>query len=228
MAELNASCTRRPLAGSAVRRNPQSTQFGTWPGNEVPAGQVTAIHAEMGVHVTEPPARTESSIPVPMATNPVTCQLAFNAMNPQLEVMRPIAPDGLVALHFIHLVIFAQRMHPIHQTLDDYVWVATLGDNWGVDLWPAMFTQASEPDLSTMTYLCELIRSNLLRNMDSDATPVDVSRVVSILVGSLVVFVDPNDPERARFQQLNQPANAHREARTHTVLIADTGPRSPP
>eukprot|EP00965_Chrysotila_dentata_P091623 3025329-Pleurochrysis_carterae.AAC.1 len=39
-------------------------------------------------------------------------------------------------------------------------------------------------------------------------------------------FVDPNDPERARFPRLHQPANAHREARTHTVLIAYTGPRS--
>eukprot|EP00965_Chrysotila_dentata_P057783 1916053-Pleurochrysis_carterae.AAC.1 len=78
-----------------------------------------------------------------------------------------------------------------------------------------------------MTHLRELIRSNMLRNMESNATPVDVSRVESILVGSLVDnFVDPNDPERARFPQLHQLANAHREARTHTVLIADTGPGS--
>eukprot|EP00965_Chrysotila_dentata_P179115 5914942-Pleurochrysis_carterae.AAC.1 len=61
--------------------------------------------------------------------------------------------------------------------------------------------------------------------MESDATPVDVSRFESTLVGSPVDnFVDQNDPERARFPRLHQPANAHREARTHTVLIADTGP----
>eukprot|EP00965_Chrysotila_dentata_P122856 4060566-Pleurochrysis_carterae.AAC.1 len=73
----------------------------------------------MGVRVTVPP-RTESSTPVPMVTNPVTRQLALNAMSPQLEAMRPIAPDGQVALHFIHILIFAQRMHPTHQTLDDH------------------------------------------------------------------------------------------------------------
>eukprot|EP00965_Chrysotila_dentata_P172647 5697583-Pleurochrysis_carterae.AAC.1 len=38
-------------------------------------------------------------------------------------------------------------------------------------------------------------------------------------------FCDPTDTVRARFPQLHQPANAHREARMHTVLIADTGPR---
>eukprot|EP00965_Chrysotila_dentata_P051780 1718848-Pleurochrysis_carterae.AAC.2 len=59
--------------------------------------------------------------------------------------------------------------HPTRHTLDDHVWVATLEENWGDDLRPAMFTQASEPDLSTMTHLCELIRSNLLRDMKSDA-----------------------------------------------------------
>eukprot|EP00965_Chrysotila_dentata_P086848 2866199-Pleurochrysis_carterae.AAC.1 len=62
-------------------------------------------------------------------------------------------------------------MHPTHQTLDDHVWVATLEENWGVDLWPAMFTQASKSDLSKMTHLYELIRPNLLRNMESDASP---------------------------------------------------------
>eukprot|EP00965_Chrysotila_dentata_P165564 5467130-Pleurochrysis_carterae.AAC.1 len=77
-------------------------------------------------------------------------------------------------------------MHPTHQTLDDHVWAATLEENWGVDLRPAMFTQASEPDLSTMTHLRGLIRSNLLRNMESDAKPVDVSRTVEALVGSLM------------------------------------------
>eukprot|EP00965_Chrysotila_dentata_P042665 1415795-Pleurochrysis_carterae.AAC.1 len=77
-------------------------------------------------------------------------------------------------------------MHPTHQTLDNHVWVATLEESWGVDLWPAMFTQASEPDPSTMTYLRGLIRSNLLRNMESDANPVDVSMTVEALVGSLM------------------------------------------
>eukprot|EP00965_Chrysotila_dentata_P053159 1764085-Pleurochrysis_carterae.AAC.1 len=78
-----------------------------------------------------------------------------------------------------------------------------------------------------MTHLRELIRSNLLRNMESDASVVNVSRTVETLVGSLMDgFSDPTDRVRARFPQLHQPANAHREARTHTVLIADTGPRS--
>eukprot|EP00965_Chrysotila_dentata_P023064 764370-Pleurochrysis_carterae.AAC.2 len=45
-AELNSSCTRRPLAGSAVRRNPRSAQFGTWPGNETAAAPVTAVHTK--------------------------------------------------------------------------------------------------------------------------------------------------------------------------------------
>eukprot|EP00965_Chrysotila_dentata_P059260 1967233-Pleurochrysis_carterae.AAC.1 len=159
-----------------------------------------------------------------MATNQVTCQLAFNAMRPQLEAMRPTAPDGQVALHFIQLEIFAQQMHPTHPTLDDHVWVATLEENWGVDLWPAMFTQASKLDLSTMTHLRELIRSNnLLRNMESDATPVDVNRIESILAGLMLDdYGDPSDPERARFPKLHQPADAHHGARTHTVLIADT------
>eukprot|EP00965_Chrysotila_dentata_P038155 1268161-Pleurochrysis_carterae.AAC.1 len=65
--------------------------------------------------------------------------------------------------------------------------------------------------------------------MESDAILANVSKVESILVGSLVDnFVDPNDPECARFLKLHQSANAHRGARTHTVLIADTGPRSHP
>eukprot|EP00965_Chrysotila_dentata_P171904 5672434-Pleurochrysis_carterae.AAC.1 len=59
----------------------------------------------MGVRVTVPP-RTESSIPVPMGTNPVTRQLAFNAMSPQLGARQPVMPDGQVALHYGHLVIF--------------------------------------------------------------------------------------------------------------------------
>eukprot|EP00965_Chrysotila_dentata_P033949 1130479-Pleurochrysis_carterae.AAC.1 len=140
---------RRVLGGSsrlfAVRHNPRSAQFArsaqfqTWPGHKAAAAPVTAVHTEMGVCVIVPP-RTESSIPeIPMATNPVTRQLAFNAMSPQLETMRPNAPDSQVALHFIHLVRFAHRMHPTHQTLDDHVWVAALTESGGVDLWPAMY-----------------------------------------------------------------------------------------
>eukprot|EP00965_Chrysotila_dentata_P161060 5317990-Pleurochrysis_carterae.AAC.1 len=82
-----------------------------------------------------------------MATNPVTRRLAFNTMSPQpVGAARPVDPDGHVALHYMHLIIFAQRMHPTNHTLGDYVWVATLGENWGVDLWPALFTQAGEPE----------------------------------------------------------------------------------
>eukprot|EP00965_Chrysotila_dentata_P141125 4664533-Pleurochrysis_carterae.AAC.2 len=78
-----------------------------------------------------------------------------------------------------------------------------------------------------MTHLRELLRSQLLQNIESDAIAVDVSRVVSILTGSLMDdFSDPNDPCCARFPQLHQPANMDREARTHIVLIADIGPRS--
>eukprot|EP00965_Chrysotila_dentata_P032957 1098219-Pleurochrysis_carterae.AAC.1 len=43
----------------------------------------------MGVRVTVPP-RTELSVPVPIATNPVTRQLAFNAMSSQLGARRPV------------------------------------------------------------------------------------------------------------------------------------------
>eukprot|EP00965_Chrysotila_dentata_P055314 1835489-Pleurochrysis_carterae.AAC.1 len=77
--ELNAPCSRRPIAGPAVRHDPrpatssEPAQFGTWPGNEAAAASVTAGHTEMGVRVTAPP-RTESLIPIPMATNPVTRQ----------------------------------------------------------------------------------------------------------------------------------------------------------
>eukprot|EP00965_Chrysotila_dentata_P092438 3050816-Pleurochrysis_carterae.AAC.1 len=45
----------------------EPAQFGTWPGNEAAAAPITAVHTEMGVRVAAPP-RTESSIPVPMAT----------------------------------------------------------------------------------------------------------------------------------------------------------------
>eukprot|EP00965_Chrysotila_dentata_P123068 4067915-Pleurochrysis_carterae.AAC.1 len=80
--------------------------------------------------------------------------------------------------------------------------------------------------LPTMNHLKELLRSQLLHNMESDANVVDVSRTEETLAGSLMdKFSDPTDPIRARFQHLHQPANMHYEARTHTVLIADTGPR---
>eukprot|EP00965_Chrysotila_dentata_P180013 5943919-Pleurochrysis_carterae.AAC.1 len=72
-------------------------------------------------------------MPVPVATDPVTRQLAFSAMSPQRGARRPTVPDGQVALHYVRLVIFAQRLHPTNHILDDNVWVATLEDNWGVD-----------------------------------------------------------------------------------------------
>eukprot|EP00965_Chrysotila_dentata_P255079 6212093-Pleurochrysis_carterae.AAC.2 len=55
-----------------------------------------------------------------------------------------------------------------------------------------------------MTHLHELICTNLLQSMESDVSSLDVHRV------------------------LHQPANAHCEARTHTILIADTGSCSYP
>eukprot|EP00965_Chrysotila_dentata_P160050 5285060-Pleurochrysis_carterae.AAC.1 len=89
-----------------------------------------------------------------MATNPVARRLAFNTMSPRpVGATRPMDPDGQVALHYTHLIIFAQWMHLTNHTLDDHVWVATLEGNWGVDLWPAVFTQAGEPELSTLTHL---------------------------------------------------------------------------
>eukprot|EP00965_Chrysotila_dentata_P089502 2954813-Pleurochrysis_carterae.AAC.1 len=81
-----------------------------------------------------------------MATNPVTHHHAFNTMSPQPvtgATRRPVESDGQVALHYTHLIICTQRMHPANHTLDDHVWVATLEGNWGVDLWPALFTQAA-------------------------------------------------------------------------------------
>eukprot|EP00965_Chrysotila_dentata_P040584 1346252-Pleurochrysis_carterae.AAC.1 len=69
-------------------------------------------------------------------------------------------------------------MHPINHTLDDHVWVATPEENSGVDLWPAVFTQAGEPELSTMTQLREMIRTNLLQNMEAEVSAVDVNRAV--------------------------------------------------
>eukprot|EP00965_Chrysotila_dentata_P259966 6213742-Pleurochrysis_carterae.AAC.1 len=91
-------------------------------------------------------------------------------------------------------------MHPTNHTLDDHVWVATLEEKWGVDPWPALFTQA-----------------------DTEAVYTDASAAVEILV------VIRKTPIVLAFRaQLHRLANSHREARTHTVLIADTGPRSQP
>eukprot|EP00965_Chrysotila_dentata_P187742 6172321-Pleurochrysis_carterae.AAC.1 len=79
----NWSCGR-----DVARRDSRSgqfsapTQLGTRPGRRAAATPVTAVHADIGVRVAAPP-RTESSIPVPMATNSLTRQLAFNAMSPQ-------------------------------------------------------------------------------------------------------------------------------------------------
>eukprot|EP00965_Chrysotila_dentata_P074737 2469552-Pleurochrysis_carterae.AAC.1 len=65
--------------------------------------------------------------------------------------------------------------------------------------------------------------------MEAEVSAVDVNRAVEILVGSLIDgSSDPNDPNRARFPQLHQFANSYREARTHTILIDDTGPRFHP
>eukprot|EP00965_Chrysotila_dentata_P182534 6027362-Pleurochrysis_carterae.AAC.1 len=73
-------------------------------------------------------------------------------------------------------------------------------------MWPALFTQAGDFDVSTMTHLCELIRSNLLRNMESDANVMDVSWTVETLVGSLMDgFSDPADPVRAPFRSCTNP-----------------------
>eukprot|EP00965_Chrysotila_dentata_P135562 4481532-Pleurochrysis_carterae.AAC.1 len=106
-----------------------------------------------------------------MATNPVTRKLAFNTMTLEPVGARrpPVDPDGQVALHYTHFIIFAQRMHLTNHTLDDHMWVATLEEIWGVDLWPALFTQAGEPELSTMTQLSEMIRTNLLQKMEAEA-----------------------------------------------------------
>eukprot|EP00965_Chrysotila_dentata_P169468 5595597-Pleurochrysis_carterae.AAC.1 len=49
-----------------------------------------------------------------MATNLVTRRLAaFNTMSPQpVGATRPVDSDGQMALHYTHLIIVAQRMHP--------------------------------------------------------------------------------------------------------------------
>eukprot|EP00965_Chrysotila_dentata_P254801 6211992-Pleurochrysis_carterae.AAC.2 len=141
--DLMAAQDWQPLDGSAAQHgsclsvSSAPTRLGTRPRQGAAIATVTAVHADIGVRIAAPP-RTESSIPVPMATNPVTRQLAFNAMSPQqVGSIRPIEPDGQVALHYIHLVIFVRRMHPTNRTLDDHVWNAALEEKWGVDLWPA-------------------------------------------------------------------------------------------
>eukprot|EP00965_Chrysotila_dentata_P240227 6203595-Pleurochrysis_carterae.AAC.1 len=157
-----------------------------------------------------------------MATNPVKRQLACNAMSPQ-QAGQCVRLSLMARWLSITYTLSFLRGACTRQI------VATLEENWGIDLWPALFTQAGEPELSTMTLLRELIRSHILQSMESDATSLDVSRTVQMLVGSLMYgFGDPTDPCRARFPQLHQTANVHREARPHTVLIADTGARSYP
>eukprot|EP00965_Chrysotila_dentata_P112623 3721957-Pleurochrysis_carterae.AAC.1 len=66
---------RRPSAPSA------SARVATRPGGNLVAAPTTAVHSDLGLRITVPP-RTESSIFVPMATNPVTPRLAFNTMSP--------------------------------------------------------------------------------------------------------------------------------------------------
>eukprot|EP00965_Chrysotila_dentata_P245325 6206487-Pleurochrysis_carterae.AAC.1 len=67
------------------------------------------IHAKRGVGAMAPP-RIESSILVPIATNLVTRRLAFNSMSPHsVGAMRPVEPDGQVALHYTHLMILLSK-----------------------------------------------------------------------------------------------------------------------
>eukprot|EP00965_Chrysotila_dentata_P171967 5675129-Pleurochrysis_carterae.AAC.1 len=72
-------------APARIAQRPQATA----------AAPTTAVHSDLGVRITAPP-RTESSIPVPMATNPVTRQLAFNTVTPEPVGARrpPLDPDG--------------------------------------------------------------------------------------------------------------------------------------
>eukprot|EP00965_Chrysotila_dentata_P166108 5484575-Pleurochrysis_carterae.AAC.1 len=65
----------QPMASAAPPRIAQRPQAAA-------AAPTTAVHSDFGVRISAPP-RTESSIPVPMATNPVTRQLAFNTMTPE-------------------------------------------------------------------------------------------------------------------------------------------------
>eukprot|EP00965_Chrysotila_dentata_P190072 6173667-Pleurochrysis_carterae.AAC.3 len=65
--------------------------------------------------------------------------------------------------------------------------------------------------------------------MESNVSALGVSRTLEVFVGVLMhTLSDPNDINRARFLQLHQAATSHREARTYTVFIVDTGPRSHP
>eukprot|EP00965_Chrysotila_dentata_P241932 6204583-Pleurochrysis_carterae.AAC.1 len=85
----------------------------------------------MGVRVTVPP-RTESSIPAPMATDP---RLALGDRPHPMDESRCITSTSLSSF----------------SACTQHVWVATLEDNWGVDMWPALFNQAGDSDLSTIT-----------------------------------------------------------------------------
>eukprot|EP00965_Chrysotila_dentata_P225625 6194882-Pleurochrysis_carterae.AAC.3 len=69
-----------------------------------------------------------------------------------------------------------------------------------VDLWPALFTQAGEPELSAMTHLRELIRSNILQNMESDAISLDVNRAVEILPVCIVRRARSLHPHRQHWR----------------------------
>eukprot|EP00965_Chrysotila_dentata_P187428 6172128-Pleurochrysis_carterae.AAC.2 len=111
----------------------------------------------MGVRAMAPPC-TESSIhtcPEGYQSGNATTCVQLHVSPHSVGAMRPVVPDGQVALHYTHFVIFAQRKHPTNHTLDDHVWAATFEENWGVDVWPALFTLAGEPELSTMTHLRE-------------------------------------------------------------------------
>eukprot|EP00965_Chrysotila_dentata_P164834 5442523-Pleurochrysis_carterae.AAC.1 len=79
---------RQPIASSAP------TRVATRPSDNAAAAPTTAVPSDLGVRITVP-ACTESSIPVPMATNPVTRRLAFNTMSPQpVGAVWPVDPDG--------------------------------------------------------------------------------------------------------------------------------------
>eukprot|EP00965_Chrysotila_dentata_P168460 5562992-Pleurochrysis_carterae.AAC.1 len=79
---------RQPSASSA------SARVATRPGGNSVAAPTTVVHLDLGVRITVPP-RTESSIPVPMATNPATRRLAFNTMSPQpVGATQPVDPYG--------------------------------------------------------------------------------------------------------------------------------------
>eukprot|EP00965_Chrysotila_dentata_P183772 6068179-Pleurochrysis_carterae.AAC.2 len=183
----------------------------------------------MGVRITAPP-RTQASILVPMATNAgdaSACVQHHESAAGSDATYRARWASGFSLRPPRLSVSLSDCTRPII-LWDDHVWVATLEDNWGVDMWSARFTQAGDVDLSTMNHLLELLRSQLLQNIESDASSLDVNRTADTLVGSpMDNFSNPNDPCRALFPLLHQPAKMHREARSHTVhLIADTGPRS--